>query len=59
MSRLSDFSFKTPPIPPIVSILLDLFLADNNSTVVYGHDSEVTSQVLLHLLANSLANMQI
>jgi hypothetical protein len=59
MSRLSNSSSKTTPILPVVSKLLDLSSADDNSTVVYGHDSKVTSQVLLHLLANSLANMQL
>jgi hypothetical protein len=59
-SRLSDSSSKTPPISPGVSeLLLDLSLMADDSTVEYSHDSEVTSQVHLHLLANSLANMQL
>jgi hypothetical protein len=58
MSRLSDSSSKTLPIPLVGSDLFNLSLA-NNSTVEYGHDSEVMSQVLLHLLANLLANMQL
>jgi hypothetical protein len=54
-----DSSSEIPPIPPVVSKLPNFSPAGNNSTVKYGHDSEVTSQVLLHLLANSLTHMQL
>jgi hypothetical protein len=57
MSRLSDSSSENNHLPS-VSDRIELSLVDD-STVEYGHDSIMTPEVLLHLLAKSIAKMQL